>query len=1108
MNQEPPVSRGSFDPTFPHFARLLQILASIPPRPASEAKPRHPEKEKKSRKVIRGWISSLRQPLPPKTGVILFRLLFPEEDVRRKYDIQEARLAKLLPEVLGVTADGLGARGSRLVNWAGGGSLMARSVSGCLGHEVEHIMESTVTPPESNVPTLEEVDSLLDELASHSAYSKSSQDSSKPRRSKKAILRDLYRHLSPWGAACMTQIILKDLRPLYRLPSTSTTAALLKYNSNAFDRLSKWEVMKEWHSSMPRMYRLIGNFDEAATVMENLDLAGTSPCVKDLWIPKLGAPVEIPKCTKGRSIAHVLSELKGSMKVWAETKYDGERMQIHIDLSKPEKHQVQVFSKSKRDSTLDRIATHPIIRAALALPPCDSGAHYPELLTARLSGQHDERQSSVKTSIILDAEMVTYSEEIDSIDEFWRIRSLIETTALSARRRFRPVPKDGTPSQEHIGHSLESDASAGGTRHFMVVFFDILLLNGVSLVKQSYEDRRRMLESVVTVIPGFTALAERTEIDMRVNPLEALENCFADSVADHQEGLVIKAAEAAYSAYKLPWVKLKKDYIPGFGDSVDLAVIGATWDKDRGRELGVSPDTYTTYFIGALGKSGEEQGVGRPHIQCLFTVSYILDRPGLEELNYRTKKNGCTPSSENLQKLPYTFDLPAHCPKPRILLRQPMLFEILGAGFTKPRGAKYYELRFPRATKVWREQDRSWIEALTVDKFQEIAREAIGRDTTDKELSDKVAQMWGRPPSPGAKCPLKRRHTSAAVFERLQQAEGGSAWERPSARGADRKSKSDSALPLATAEFPAKRMRVTASSLAGSRTAGDQGKGSSRGNPISTLVLACSVTRDQVRTPRQELQSSQSAPSLPITAAPEGAIVSTPRLSPRVLVFGSPDDIPTTTALPLQIELLQPRADLLRSHDEAPHIDLTTDNALIYVARAPPPSQPTQAQVPAPRPEGRPLIKDLVPPERRVSSLDALFIGIRWVPSSQLRLSESDKPRPSTFSSHKPAPTPTTSNVNSSASTHGSSAFRRGVIIIDASLSTQLISMLEKRIEEMGVPSYPVHVFTLDQLYYPYSHLSHPSHPSHFDSLCLDDRDTSVSSSPADVLLPIWRTDV
>jgi hypothetical protein len=34
------------------------------------------------------------------------------------------------------------------------------------------------------------------------------------------------------------------------------------------------------------------------------------------------------------------------------------RMQIHIDLRVPSRRQITIFSKSKRDSTLDRYATH------------------------------------------------------------------------------------------------------------------------------------------------------------------------------------------------------------------------------------------------------------------------------------------------------------------------------------------------------------------------------------------------------------------------------------------------------------------------------------------------------------------------------------------------------------------------------------------------------------------------------------------------------------------------------------------------------------------------------------------------------------------------------
>jgi hypothetical protein len=40
--------------------------------------------------------------VPPETGVVLFRLLFPEEETRRRYNLKETRLACMLCDVLGV----------------------------------------------------------------------------------------------------------------------------------------------------------------------------------------------------------------------------------------------------------------------------------------------------------------------------------------------------------------------------------------------------------------------------------------------------------------------------------------------------------------------------------------------------------------------------------------------------------------------------------------------------------------------------------------------------------------------------------------------------------------------------------------------------------------------------------------------------------------------------------------------------------------------------------------------------------------------------------------------------------------------------------------------
>ena len=94
---------------------------------------------------------------------------------------------------------------------------------------------------------------------------------------------------------------------------------------------------------------------------------------------------------------------------------------------------------------------------------------------------------------------------------------------------------------------------------------------------------------MIYVRPGKAILAVRYLVPSATSkPTQAedtLRWIFAYHLADHEEGLVLKAAESRYNDYSLPWVKLKKDYIPGHGDCVDMVILGATWEKVRGRSL-------------------------------------------------------------------------------------------------------------------------------------------------------------------------------------------------------------------------------------------------------------------------------------------------------------------------------------------------------------------------------------------------------------------------------------------------------------------------------------------------------------------------------------------
>lgn len=117
------------------------------------------------------------------------------------------------------------------------------------------------------------MDNLLSELASLSMWSNASfrtSDSSK-HRTRNDILRTLYSDLPASDASYLTQIILKDLRPvLYPAPGRTTAESLLGFKSDSVMMLSKEDAMRLWDETgmMRRAFDARGTFEEAALVFE------------------------------------------------------------------------------------------------------------------------------------------------------------------------------------------------------------------------------------------------------------------------------------------------------------------------------------------------------------------------------------------------------------------------------------------------------------------------------------------------------------------------------------------------------------------------------------------------------------------------------------------------------------------------------------------------------------------------------------------------------------------------------------------------------------------------------------------------------------------------
>ncbi|GAA6048228.1 hypothetical protein JCM3770_006492 [Rhodotorula araucariae] len=794
----PPFSLYANPLPFSFFASLVDRIGAIG---AKRRGTRVAEgKAPKEHRLLEAWVNAVRREhdagLPEGTVVLFFRLFFPEEGVRRRYGLQELTLGEALETVYGAKRGAFRLWNTGVSTVSGGRS----ASTGCLGAEIARWLEKRERwgKGKARELTLGRVDELLDELATTSPWSSADVqllrlDPRRKARSVNAVLADLLLPLSPSETAVMVQLILRDLSPLlYPPPSASGDVALTCFNSLAYNEIGMYDAMRAWHEGMPRLYQAVADLDWVAWQAEQAIRQGR-PLPHAM--PRIGLPIKVPKTEKPGSCSRATRYLEGQVAV--ETKYDGERLQIHVDMSRPPLEQIRIFSKSGRDSTETRHLLLPIIRASLDLPLDALARALHPLLFQRLVSSASSRPANLlpPTKLVLEGEMVPFDESRSRIDEFWKLAcakgghdAIVQGTGADVRPwNRRPAKRrdeeeshetgatGATPSPRRSKRLMVSSPASGSEAderkrehdrarnlHLMVVWFDVLLVDDESLLDEPYQQRRARLDSLVRAIPGFSMLSERVIInfDHKRSALENLRLRFAHIITRRCEGLMLKPLSSAYNDPRATqrWVKLKKDFIPGAGDTLDFHIVGASWQKQRGRELLVPPSVYTTFFVGLR---ADEFGADlprqrKPHYHLLFSVSYGLSRAQLallcseigqaqpERFDLEFGKDAAEgtafrPVERNRTRGGYTvyeaactsftLSLAAHLrsnsTRPSVIFRTPRVMELNGAGFQRSAGCPYYELRFPRITKPSRTADDG-ASPLSLQALQLVAHDAAG----------------------------------------------------------------------------------------------------------------------------------------------------------------------------------------------------------------------------------------------------------------------------------------------------------------------------------------------------------------------------------------------
>lgn len=660
------------------FAFLCDLLSSLEESRLAKANLTVKKDEKSDFQTIAKWFTRHENQInhPDTNRLALLSCIFPEKRTDRVFWLQATSLTRVIGRSLGLGSSRL----SELDQWRKSG-----------GPDLGQCVESVMRQAENYVPagrevSVEEIDEALTLIASRCRFS-----GPQVRRQHTAVdvdttLSPLYRRLSSRDAKWLTRMILKRYDPVV-FPENFT--------------------MAKFHFLLPHLLRFQNTFEGALDMLQSEPMnhfpsrpspklaASLCATALDHLKPRTGMKVGRPEYFKARSIKNCV-QMAAGRRMSVERKYDGEYCQIHIDLTNKQMP-IQIFSKSGKDSTADRSAIASVLEESLGM---------------------GSSRCKFARRCILEGELVVWSDKRQDIVDFHKLRKF-----LSRSGAFIGVDSDSPPQPYE---------------HLMIIFFDVLLLDDDACLRKPHRERRMLLKNIVQTILGRAAISEQEVMRFdQPDSFRRLEVTFSNAIAQRWEGLILKACDEPYfpiyssgvdNSY-CRWIKLKKDYIPGLGDTVDLALIGGHYDAQDAAALSSPKSLKWTHFLVAclLNKEDVLKTGQSPHYRVIDVVNrHCMHRNLVHHFNHHGEFFARDP--EMFDGFSLEYGNPG-LPRASMVFKKPFIVEMMGSGFEKPSGARYYTLRFPRVLKV--HTDRGFEEAASFRELQVLSEEARSVPTTE-----------------------------------------------------------------------------------------------------------------------------------------------------------------------------------------------------------------------------------------------------------------------------------------------------------------------------------------------------------------------------------------
>jgi len=449
-------------------------------------------------------------------------------------------------------------------------------------------------------------------------------------------------------------VLLKELDPLSAKYVVRIPVNKLRLGFSDMTILDALSWMKTGDKSLrpelERVFNVLADIGKIARRFKTKGIKGIKGIRSEIGIPIRAALAERLKDPK-----KILEKMEG--KCALEPKYDGFRVTIHIDKTRKlqliKEINLNLF-KSKKQCFV-RIFSRNL----------DNTTHmFPDIVEA-------VQKLKVK-SAILDGEAIAFNPKTGKFLAF-------QETVQRKRK-----------------HGVGEKAKEIPLKVFV---FDLLYLNGKSLLTQPFTQRRKLLEQILTKSKGEEKgiLLTRQKV---VTQTKEFDQFFKEVVGEELEGLIAKKLDAVYQAgaRNFNWVKYKAGMKSELADTVDCVVMGYYFGKGKRSKFGIG-----AFLVGIRDK------------EKFLTVSKI----GTGLTDEQWKRMFKSLKSLKIQSRPKEYKVDKNL-DPDVWCQPSLVVEIEADTITKsPIHTAGLAFRFPRLKRF--RDDKKLGEATSLEELRKIA---------------------------------------------------------------------------------------------------------------------------------------------------------------------------------------------------------------------------------------------------------------------------------------------------------------------------------------------------------------------------------------------------